>query len=115
MNKEWSEMNKTMQLQIKKKDTFSTGIDTLLTLREELMKQILQFKTELSFDDFSAMPYMNAKGYHSKTIAYSLWHIFRIEDIVAHTLIANDEQVLFKGNYQRRINSPIITTANELV
>ena len=89
MNKEWSEMNKTMQLQIKKKDTFSTGMDTLLTLREELMKQILQFKTELSFDDFNAMPYMNAKGYHSKTIAYSLWHIFRIEDIVAHTLITN--------------------------
>ena len=115
MNKEWSEMNKTMQLQIKKKDTFSAGIDTLLTLREELMKQILQLKTELSFDDFNAMPYMNAKGYHSNTIAYSLWHIFRIEDFVAHTLIANDEQVLFKGNYQRRINSPIITTANELV
>lgn len=45
MNKEWSEMNKTMQLQIKKKDTFSVGIDTLLTLREELMKQILQLKT----------------------------------------------------------------------
>ena len=107
MNKEWSEMNKTMQLQIKKKETFSAGIDTLLTLREELMKQILLFKTELSFDDFSAMPYMNAKGYHNKTIAYSLWHIFRIEDIV--------EQVLFKGDYQRRINSSIITTANELV
>ena len=115
MNKEWSEMNKTMQLQIKKKDTFSTGIDTLLTLREELMKQILLFKTELSFDDFSAMPYMNAKGYHSKTIAYSLWHIFRIEDIVAHSLIAGDEQVFFKEDYQKRINSPIITTGNELV
>ncbi len=114
MNKEWSELNKTMQLQIKKKDTFASGIDTLLKLREELMKQILQFKTELSIDDFNAMPYMNAKGYHSKTIAYSLWHIFRIEDIVAHTLIANAEQVLFKGDYQRRINSPIITTANEL-
>ena len=115
MNKEWSELNKTMQLQIKKKDTFSLGINTLFTLREELMKQILQFKEELSFDDFSAMPYMSAKGYHSKTIAYSLWHIFRIEDIVAHTLITDDEQVLFKGDYQRRINSPIITTANELV
>ena len=115
MNKEWAELNKTMQLQIKKKDTFSLGINTLFTLREELMKQILQFKKDLSFDDFSAMPYMNAKGYHSKTIAYSLWHIFRIEDIVAHTLIADDEQILFKGDYQRRINSPIITTANELV
>lgn len=92
MNKERSELNKTMQLQIKKKDTFSLGINTLFTLREELMKQILQFKKELSFDDFSAILYMNTKGYHSKTIAYSLWHIFRIEDIVAHTLITDDEQ-----------------------
>ena len=115
MNKEWSELNKTMQLQIKKKDTFSIGINTLLELRKELMKQIMQFRNELTLADFSAMPYMNAKGYHSKTIAYSLWHIFRIEDIVAHSLIAEDEQIIFKGDYQRRINSPIITTANELV
>lgn len=115
MNKEWSEMNKTMQLQIKKKETFSSGIETLLKLRKILMDQIMQFKTELSLDDFSAMPYMNANGYHNKSIAYSLWHIFRIEDIVVHTLIAKDEQVFFKDDYQKRINSPIITTGNELV
>ena len=115
MNKDWAERNKTIQLQIKKKDTFELGIDTLIKLRKELMAQIMQFKKELSIDDFSAMPYMNAKGYHNKTIAYSLWHIFRIEDIVAHSLIADDEQVFFKGDYQSRINSPIITTANELV
>ena len=115
MNKEWSEMNKTMQLQIKKKDTFSTGIDTLLELRRTLMEQIVQFRNELTDADFYAMPYMNAKGYHNKTIAYSLWHIFRIEDIVAHSLIANDEQIFFKGDYQRRIKSPIVTTGNELV
>ena len=114
MNKDWAELNKTMQLQIKKKDTFELGIDTLIKLRKELMAQIMQFKNELSIDDFSAMPYMNAKGYHNKTIAYSLWHIFRIEDIVAHSLIANDEQILFVGDYQSRIQSPIITTANEL-
>lgn len=115
MNKDWAELNKTIQLQIKKKDTFELGIDTLIKLRKELMAQIMQFKKELSIDDFSAMPYMNAKGYHNKTIAYSLWHIIRIEDIVAHSLIADDEQVFFKGDYQSRINSPIITTANELV
>lgn len=115
MNREWAELNKTMQLQIKKKDTYATGIDTLLALRKMLMEQIIQFKNELSNDDFSAMPYMNAKGYNNKTIAYSLWHIFRIEDIVAHSLIANNEQILFVGDYQRRIKSPIITTANELV
>lgn len=115
MNREWSELNKAMQLQMKKKDTFSMGINTLLELRRELMKQILQFRNELTPADFSAMPYMNANGYHNKTIAYSLWHIFRIEDIVAHSLIAGDEQVFFKGDYQRRTNSPIITTGNELV
>ena len=115
MNKDWSERNKAMQLQLKKKDTFAEGIDTLIALRQDLMAQILQFKEELSQEDFSAMPYRNAKGYHSKTIAYSLWHIFRIEDIVAHTLIADDEQVFFQGEYQNCIHAPIITTGNELV
>ena len=115
MNKEWADLNKTMQLQLKKKDTFELGIDTLIKLRKELMDQILQFKNELSAEDFYAMPYANAKGYHNKTIAYSLWHVFRIEDIVAHSLIANDDQIFFQGDYQKRINSPIITTANELV
>ncbi len=47
MNKEWSELNKAMQLQIKKKDTYEAGIDTLLALRRMLMEQILQFKNEL--------------------------------------------------------------------
>lgn len=114
MNRDWSEMNKAMQLNIKKSDTFFLGIDTLLDLRGKLMEEILKFKSQLSADDFCAMPYKNAKGYHSKTIAYSLWHIFRIEDIVVHSLIADDEQVFFKSGYQKRINSPIITTANEL-
>ena len=45
----------------------------------------------------------------------TIWHIFRIEDIVAHILINEDEQVFYTGNYQERINSPIITTGNELV
>lgn len=115
MNKEWSGLNKSMQLQIKKKDTFNAGVDTLLQLRRQLMGQMMQFKEELSKEDFCAMPYINADGYQSKTIAYSLWHIFRIEDIVAHSLIAGSEQVFFVENYQERIHAPIITTGNELV
>lgn len=115
MNKEWSELNKTMQSQIKNRDTYRNGINTLSELRDQLMRTIISFRDELSRNDFNAIPFINAEGYHSKTIAYSLWHIFRIEDIVAHTLINCDEQIFFSGNYQRRINSPIITTGNELV
>ena len=115
MNKEWSELNKSVQLLLKRKETYSEGIKTLLHLREDLMGVILSFKDELKREEFNAIPFINADGYHSKTITYSLWHIFRIEDIVAHTLIRNDEQIFFKGKYKDRISSPIITTGNELV
>ena len=115
MNKVWSELNKTMQTQIKKKDTYKAGIDTLIHLRNQLMETLTSFSEKLSREDFDAIPFINADGYHSKTIAYSIWHIFRIEDIVAHTLISENEQVFFSGNYQERIHSPIITTGNELV
>lgn len=114
MNKTWSELNKKMQTLLKKQDTYKAGVAVLFDLRNQLMQTIMSFRAELSRDDFDAIPFMNAAGYHSKTIAYSLWHIFRIEDIVAHTLIRGDGQVLFSGNYQERINSPIITTGNEL-
>ena len=115
MNKIWSELNKTMQAQIIKKDTYEAGIVTLFNLRNQLMETLISFNEELSREDFDSIPFINADGYHSKTIAYSIWHIFRIEDIVVHTLISENEQVFFSGNYQERINSPIITTGNELV
>lgn len=115
MNKSWSELNRKMQIQLKKEASFSDGIETLFELRKELMQAADGFFRDLSREEFCAMPFINAEGYHSKTVAYSLWHIFRIEDIVANTLIAGCGQVFFRGNYKERTNSPIITTGNELV
>lgn len=115
MNKQRSELNKVMQAQIKKKSEFKNGINTLLELRGDMMEEIKGFKNKLCLEEYSAIPYINSKGYESKTVAYSLWHIFRIEDIVANTLIRGGEQVFFSGNYQNRTASPIITTGNELV
>lgn len=115
MNKEWSEHNKEMQTLLRKRETYKQGIAVLFELREKLMQVIFSFRDELTRDDLNAMPFANAKGYHSKTIAYSLWHIFRIEDIVANTLIKGEEQVLFSGDHVSQIGFPIITTGNELV
>lgn len=114
MNQEWSALNQTMQLQLRKKDTFAAGLHTLLALRAQLMETMCSFRDTLSREDFHAMPFPNANGYHSKTVAYSLWHIFRIEDITAHTLICGDTQVFFRNDWQKRMNAPIITTGNEL-
>ena len=115
MNKEWSDHNKRMQQLFKKADTFDQGKAVLFNLRNDLMDTLLSFREDLKREDFDAMPYMNADGYHSKNVAYSIWHVFRIEDIVAHTLVKGDEEILFSGNYQSRINSNLITTGNELV
>ena len=115
MNKEWSELNKKMQVQISKEKTFDEGKKTLLELRNKLFECIKKLQGELSAEDFSAMPFINADGYHSKSIAYSLWHIFRIEDIVANDLIQQRKEILFSENFVSKIKSPLITTGNELV
>ncbi|MEI0620557.1 phage head-tail adapter protein [Brachyspira pilosicoli] len=115
MNNTWSQLNKEIQSKIKKKDSYKEGIIALFNLRNILTETLKSFYKELSRKDFDAIPFINSDGYHNKTIAYSIWHIFRIEDIVAHTLIADNEQIFFSSNYQKRINSPIITTGNELM
>ena len=106
MNKSWSELNRKMQIQLKKEATFADGIETLFELRKKLVQAADGFFRDFSREEFCAMPFINAEGYHSKTVAYSLWHIFRIEDIVANTLITGCGQVFFRGNYKERTNSP---------
>lgn len=114
MNQEWSMLNKAIQEQLKKPATFAMGIDTLLQLRSTILAKVLAFKDTIKVEDFYAMPFMNTNGYHNKSIAYSLYHIFRIEDIVANSLIKKQEDVFSAKQYQSRMNSPIITTGNEL-
>lgn len=112
MNREWSELNKSMQTLLRSEATFSEGIQTLLTLRRSLAETLRDMKRELQREDFHAMPFPNAAGNHSKTIAYSIWHIFRIEDIVAHDLIWRDTEIF--PLFENAIGAPIITTGNEL-
>ena len=114
MNKDWSEKNKKMQTLIGKEATFPEGIDVLFDLRNDLFEKVTSIVKEYPEEAFSQMPFAGADGYHSKTLIYSMWHIFRIEDIVAHELIAKDKQVLFTKNWLKKTKSPIITTGNEL-
>ncbi len=114
MDRNWSEMNREMQALLARKATFAEGIEKLLELRKSLFEQIAQIVDTYPAEAFARMPFAGAEGYHGKTLAYSVWHIFRIEDIVAHEMIAEDEQVLFAQGYRECVGSPIITTGNEL-
>lgn len=114
MNKEWSDKNKYIQVSLGKQTTYKEGINLLIDFRAEMFEQVSQIVKGYPVEAFYQMPFAKAKGYHSKTLSYSIWHIFRIEDIVAHTLILRDEQVFMAGDYQNKIGCPIITTGNEL-
>lgn len=114
MDKEWSAKNRQIQTLLSKEATYKEGIELLIQFREEMFAQVTQIINGYPAEAFYQMPFVNAKGYHSKTLAYSIWHIFRIEDIVAHTLISDDEQMLISGGFLDKIGSPIKTTGNEL-
>ena len=111
MNREWSDKNKLAQSKLKKA-TFYDGINEFLKLREMLMQEMLSWKKLLSSDDYCAIPFINAYGYHSKTVAYSIWHIIRIEDIVVNSLIRRKKEVLYENNFDKKIGADIITTGN---
>lgn len=114
MNKEWSNLQKQVKGLLSKKSTIDEGIVKLIELRSILFEEINNLFSEISLEDFSKQPFVNSNGYESKTIAYSIYHIFRIEDVVINTLINKEEQVFSIKNYQVKLNSPIITTGNEL-
>ena len=109
MDKDWSDKNKKFQKLITKEATFKEGIKVLLELRDSLFEQITQIVNAYPKDAFWKMPFAEAEGYHSKTLAYSIWHVFRIEDIVLHTLILNNSQVLERGEWQKKIGAEITT------
>ena len=114
MDKEWSDKNKEIQALLSKEATFKEAIKKLIEFRGDMFNRITQIVDAYPEEAFSLMPFAGADGYHSKTLAYSIWHIFRIEDIVAHEMIAEDEQILFREKYLKKTKSPIITTGNEL-
>jgi len=114
MDKIWSEKCKEIKALIPKKATFREGVDKLIAFRGEMFGQLTQIFDSFPKEAFSLMPFAGADGYHSKTLAYSVWHIFRIEDIVAHEMIAEDKQIFFSEDFCESIGSPIITTGNEL-
>ncbi len=114
MDNGWPEKNKKMQTLISKEVTFADGIKLLLELRAELFEQITSIVKTFPSVAFYQMPFGSGDGNHHTTLAWSLWHFFRIEDVVAHTLILNDGQILFKDDWLNKTKSPVITTVNEL-
>ena len=115
MDKNYSERHKVILSQLKKEISFEEGIKTLIDLREDLfLNHVEKYFSRLSKDDFCKIPFAGSTGNKDATISWSIYHVFRIEDIICHNFISNDEQIFFAQNYQKKMNCSVITTANEM-
>lgn len=115
MDKNYSERHKIILSQLKKEISFEEGIKNLIDLREDLfLNHVEKYFSRLSKDDFCKIPFAGSIGNKDATISWSIYHVFRIEDIICHNFISNDEQIFFAQNYQKKMNCSVITTANEM-
>lgn len=62
----------------------------------------------ISDGEYAIMPSKN-----DETIAWSLWHIARIEDVTMNMLAARTEQV-FSDEWRTKINAPVSDTGNSM-
>lgn len=100
---------KSFQTNIKNKSAFDVAKADLFALREAILEIFTYFFHTCTADDFSAMPLKT-----DKTIAYYIFHMMRIEDIVSNILIAEQPQIFTAQDFMQELNSPITTTGNEL-
>ena len=115
MDKNYSERHKVILSQLKKEISFEEGIKNLIDLREDLfLNHVEKYFSRLSKDDFCKIPFAGSTGNKDATISWSIYHVFRIEDIICHNFISNDEQIFFAQDYQKKMNCSVITTANEM-
>ena len=115
MDKNYSERHKVILSLLKKEISFEEGIKNLIDLREDLfLNRVEKYFSRLSKDDFCKIPFAGSTGNKDATISWSIYHVFRIEDIICHNFISNDEQIFFAQDYQKKMNCSVITTANEM-
>ncbi len=115
----WSEELKHLREIILKPDKIEESKKLALKLHAMVHSSEMSGINEKTFedeiwdgiDDASFRLSTNEKG---RTVAYGIWHSTRIEDITMNILVANDTQVLVAGSWQKKINSSISDTGNQL-
>ncbi len=60
-------------------------------------------------DTFCTMPTIK-----DETVAWSLWHITRIEDITMNILVANETQIIYKENWLEKLGVTVCDTGNSM-
>ena len=80
----------------------------LSEITDQIPNDVDDLLKDLSYDEYRVMPTSK-----DETIAWSLWHLARIEDLTMNFLVAGENQI-FHSEWEVKMNTPITDTGNAL-
>ncbi|WP_139905747.1 DinB family protein [Clostridium thermarum] len=115
----WNSQQNLLKSILTKQDKFDEAIELCLQqhalVHASEMSKIegMTFEDELwdGLEDFAFRTMPTAKD---ETIAWSLWHLTRIEDITMNILVADEEQVINSGDWLERMKVTVCDTGNSM-
>lgn len=115
----WNSQQKLLRDIILKPDRFDEAIKLCLEqhsmVHSSEMSRIsaVTFEDELweGLDEFSFRTMPTVKD---ETVAWSLWHLTRIEDITMNILVADETQIINTDNWIERMNVNVLDTGNAM-
>ncbi|HEX3078424.1 MAG TPA: DinB family protein [Lachnospiraceae bacterium] len=115
---DWSNRHKELGLNIRKIDRFEEVIRTILELHSEVHRSQVSeggagSKVNQLLDDLSPKEYAVMPTSKDETIAWSIWHIARIEDLTMNLLVGRTSQV-FDEQWKTRMRVNMTDTGNAM-
>ena len=111
------ELHKELSRIIRKPAEFDRARQLFLDLHAMLHTSIVSGgeygETDCLLSDLAESDFYTTPSTKDETIAWSLWHIARIEDLTMNFLVARREQV-FDSERQRRLNVTVTDTGNAM-
>lgn len=114
----WSARHQELGKMIRKRESFTDVIQTILDLHSELHMSVVsgtdtENTIDLIFKDLRDEEYAVMPSAKDETIAWAIWHIARIEDVTMNILAAGGAQV-FNKEWAERIQTSVTDTGNAM-
>lgn len=115
----WDSQQKLLRSMLLEPDHFDEAIKLCLDQHAMVhlskMSQIkaVTFEDEL-WKDLDETAFCTMPTGKDETIAWSLWHITRIEDITMNILVADENQVINREQWLERMNAKVCDTGNSM-
>lgn len=119
MIQHWKEKMSYLESIIFNEQKFVESISLLTDLHGKVHSSEITSNGEETLDDIlwknmDETCFRSLSRRENVTIAWSVYHISRIEDITMNILVGNRNQVFLEDNWNERLNCPIVDTGNSL-